>query len=92
VEEMFLAMVTKFMDIHVLPKFTNVAIDSTSFVLWMSKGGVDTFALVINYLTKAWEVNETTDSCMAQQLQSLFEKFGLIHQVLAFIKDVQVIT
>jgi hypothetical protein len=34
-----------------------------------------------------FEVNETTDLCMAWQLQSLFERFGLIHQVFAFVKD-----
>ncbi len=72
-------MVTKSMDIHVLPKFTSVAIISTSFDLWMSRGGIDTFALVINYLIEAWEVNETTSLCVAQQLQYLLEKFGLIH-------------
>ncbi len=41
---------------------------STSFDLWMFRRGVDKFALVINYLTKAWEVNGTTSLCMAQQL------------------------
>jgi hypothetical protein len=34
-----------------------------------------------------FEVDETTGSCMAQQLQSLFEKFSLIHWVFAFVKD-----
>ncbi len=67
-----------------------------SFDLWMSRGSINTFALIMNYLSKNWEsmnvnvgmfeVNETTDSCMASQLQSLFEKFGLIHRVLAFVK------
>jgi len=27
---------------------------SASFDLWMPKGGVDTFALVINYLNESW--------------------------------------
>jgi hypothetical protein len=40
---------------HVLPKLVSVAIVFTSFDLWMSKGGVNTFALVINYLIKTWE-------------------------------------
>jgi len=67
VEEVLLAMVTKSMDIHVLPK---LAID-----LWMFKGGIHTFSLVINYLFEVWEhvhttvglfeVNETISSCMA---------------------------
>jgi hypothetical protein len=68
VEEVFPIMVTKFMDIHVLPKLASVVMISTSFDLWMFRRGVDKFALVINYLTKAWEVNGTTSLCMAQQL------------------------
>jgi hypothetical protein len=46
-----------------------------SFDLWMCKGGVDTFGLILNYFTKAWEsmyvtiklfkVNDTIDLCMA---------------------------
>jgi hypothetical protein len=50
-----------------------------------------------NYLFENWEhvpvvvglfeVNETMGSCMAQQLQSLLEKFGLKHRILAFVKD-----
>ncbi len=72
---MFLAMVTKSMDIHVLPKLANTTIVSISFDLWMSKGCINTFILVINYLFKNWElvhaivdlfeVNETIGSCMA---------------------------
>jgi hypothetical protein len=27
---------------------------SVNFDLWMSRGGVDTFALVINYLNESW--------------------------------------
>ncbi len=63
----------------------------------MLKGGVDTFTLVINYLIEVWElmhvtvgllkVNETINLYMAQQLQSLVEKFCLIHWVFAFVKD-----
>jgi hypothetical protein len=97
VEKMLLIMVTKSMDIHVLPKLGGATTISTSFDLWISRGRIDTFSLVINYFSEAWEhvhatiglfeVNETTGSCMAQQLQSLLEKFGLIHQVLAFVKN-----
>jgi hypothetical protein len=64
----------------------------------MSKDSVDTFGLVMNYFTKAWEsmyvtirlfeINETIDLCMAQQLQSLLEKFGLIQHVFVFVKDI----
>jgi hypothetical protein len=75
VEEVLFIRVTKYMDIHILPKLASVAIVSTSFDLWMSKGSIDMFALVINYLSKAWEpmyvivglfeVNETINCCMA---------------------------
>jgi len=60
------------------------------------RGGVETFTLVINYLIEIWElmyaivglskVNETTNLCMAQQLRTLVEKFGLIHRALTFVK------
>jgi hypothetical protein len=75
VEKVLPIMVTKYMDIHILPKLASVVIVSTSFDLWMSKGGINMFALLINYLSKTWEhvhaivslfeVNETIDSCMA---------------------------
>jgi hypothetical protein len=87
--KMLLAMVTKCMEMHVFPNFTSVTIVYTLFNLWMLKGGVDTFTLVINYLIEVWElmhvtvgllkVNETINLYMAQQLQSLVEKFCLIH-------------
>jgi hypothetical protein len=37
-------------------KLANATTILASFDLWMSKGGVDTFVFVINYLTKAWEL------------------------------------
>ncbi len=86
---MFFVVVTKCMEMHVFPKFTSATIVYISFDLWMLRGGVDTFTLVINYLIEVWElmhvtvgllkVNETTSLYMAQQLQSLVEKFCLIH-------------
>jgi len=36
-------------------KLANAITIMASFHLWISKGGVDTFVFVINYLTKAWE-------------------------------------
>ncbi len=74
-EKVFHIMITVSMDMHVLPKLVSTAIVSTSFDLWMSKGGVNTFALVINYLIKTWEpmhivieffeVNEIIALCIA---------------------------
>ncbi len=55
--------------------FEIIIIVSINFDLWMSRGGIDTFALVINYLYKAWtprhitiglfEMHETTSNSMA---------------------------
>jgi hypothetical protein len=60
------------------------------------KGGVDIFALVINYLDESWiphhanvglyKIQEIGGNTMTLQLQGLLEKFRLIHHVLAFMK------
>jgi hypothetical protein len=57
-------------------------------VLQDSKGSMDTFSLVINYINEAsismnvivalFEMNETIGNCMALQLQFLLQQFGLI--------------
>jgi hypothetical protein len=44
VEEVILVIVTKTMDLHVLLNLAFIIIMATSFDLWMSKDGVDTFA------------------------------------------------
>jgi len=49
VDEMFLAMVKKTLNLHVFPNLTSITIIYTSFDLWMVKGDVDIFALVINF-------------------------------------------
>jgi len=54
VEEMLLAMVKKTLDQRVLPKLKIAAIVVTSFNLWMFRGGVDTFVVVINFLNETW--------------------------------------
>jgi hypothetical protein len=45
-------MVTKCADMHILLNLTGVTIVFACFGLWMSKGDVDTFALVI----KLWSM------------------------------------
>jgi len=73
------AMVKKTMQLHVMPRLVDAITLSISFDLLMSKGGVDTFALVIVYLTESWMSQhvtiglfETTNLSMASQLCSLF--------------------
>jgi len=42
------------MDLHVLHNFAYVTIMATSFDLWIFRGRMDTFALVINCLNESW--------------------------------------
>jgi len=54
VEEVLHAMVKKTMQLHVLITLTKATTLLASFDLWMSKGGMYTFALVINYSNESW--------------------------------------
>jgi hypothetical protein len=45
------AMVKKTMDHHVFPILPLTTMVFTSFDLWMFRGGVDIFVLVINFLS-----------------------------------------
>jgi hypothetical protein len=63
----------------------------------MSKGGMDTFALVINYLNDSWtpmhvtiglfKVHEIRWLSMVEQLHTSLEKYDLMNYVIAFVKD-----
>ncbi len=63
------------MDLHVLPRVETIIIVSVNYGLRMSRVGIDTFVLVINYLDKFWtlrhiivglfEMHETTNNSMA---------------------------
>jgi hypothetical protein len=76
VEEVILVIVRKTMDLHVLLNIAFAIIMATSFDLWTSKGGMDTFAFVINYLNELWtpmhvivglfEMHDTTWISMAR--------------------------
>jgi hypothetical protein len=61
--------------------FVDAIIVITIFNLWMSQGGFNMFALVVNYINKKWEpchvtmtifeVHETSRVAMAIQLKDL---------------------
>jgi hypothetical protein len=63
----------------------------------MNKGALDTFALVINFLTLDWEskhvaiglfkAKDTIGINLASQLQVLFEKYNLINKIICCVKD-----
>jgi hypothetical protein len=48
------------MQLHVLPRLVKAITLSVNFDLWMSRGGMDTFALVINYLNGFWMPQHVT--------------------------------
>jgi hypothetical protein len=54
VEEMLPTMVKKTLDQHVLPNLKITTTISTIFNLWMFRGRVDTFVIVIIFLNEAW--------------------------------------
>jgi hypothetical protein len=74
-------MVQKTLDLHVFPNLSFVATIACSFDLWMCRGVVDTFTLVIIFLNESWnpihvivglfEVDETNGKSMVVQLESL---------------------
>lgn len=53
-EEMIPAVVPKTTNLHMLPILASITTMFTSFDIWMSKGGVNTFTLVVNYLNEIW--------------------------------------
>jgi hypothetical protein len=51
VEEVLPIMVNETMDHqYVLPNLASITIIFASFDLWMSRGGMDTFSMVINFM------------------------------------------
>ncbi len=53
-EEVLPTIVKKTMDHHVLFNLASATIVFTNFDLWMFRGNVDIFALIINFLNVTW--------------------------------------
>jgi len=68
-----------------------------SFDLWMVKGGVDTFVLIVHFSNDKWEfchvimgffkIVKTTKGVLALQMNDLLVKRGLNVHVLVYVKD-----
>jgi len=52
---MFHVTVIKCIEVHVLPNLESTTNVFTFFNLWISKGDLDTFSLVINHLNETWK-------------------------------------
>jgi hypothetical protein len=70
---------------------------TTSFDLWMFHANYNTFAMVISFIDYAWqpihiivglfEVHNTLGVNMVERVKSLLGSFGLLDNVIAYVKD-----
>jgi len=60
-QEILLNLVGKTKQVYVLPKLTNYISTIARFYMWMSKGALDIFALVINFLEFNWQPKKITN-------------------------------
>jgi hypothetical protein len=68
-----------------------------NFDLWMSKGGVDTFVLIVHFLNHNWELGhitigmfeiaETSGVAMAIQVNEVIAAYVLNVKIMAYVKD-----
>ncbi len=90
-------LVEKTNQLYVVPILVERSFVTTSFDLWMSKGAYNVFALVTNFLSNDWqpkhviiglfELIETIGQALAKSLIELLDKYGLMKQIVACIKD-----
>ncbi len=84
-------------DKYVLPAFVSCITCTSSFDLWMSHVGHETFVMVVSFLNDSWEPNHvtmrifevqnTTCATMANQVKVLLDFFGLLDKIITYVKD-----
>jgi len=67
------------------------------FDLWMSRVGYDTFVMVVSFINSFWEpihmtvrvfeVQNTTNGTMENQVKILLDSFGLLNKVITYVKN-----
>jgi hypothetical protein len=67
------------------------------FDLWMSRVGYDTFVMVVSFINNFWElidvtirvfeVQNSTDGTMKNQVKILLDSFGLLNKVITYVKN-----
>jgi hypothetical protein len=82
---------------YVLPTIVQCATMTTTFDLWMSRLGYDTFSLVINFINPGWvpchiivglfEATNTFGVTLVEQVKVFLLKFNLTNKVIAYVKD-----
>jgi len=94
--EHLLALLQKIMEIYVIPDIDKCE-TMTTFDLWMSRLGYDTFALVINFINQSWvpyhiivelfETLDTSGAILIEQMKVLLVEFNLTSKVIMYVKD-----
>jgi hypothetical protein len=97
VHEHFHALLCKTMEVYMFPTIGQCAIVTTTFDLWMSRLGYDTFALVINFIYQSlvpchiivglFETPDTSNASLAKQMKVLLVEFNLTSKVIMYVKD-----
>jgi hypothetical protein len=97
VQHAILEFVTKTMEKVMMPILGSCITLTTSFDLWMSRFGHDTFALVINFINSHWvpchvgvgffEAIDTFGIAMVTQLKKLLLSYNLLDKLITYMKD-----
>ncbi len=84
------------MEMHVFPIVVECAMTTVMFNLWMSRIGIDTFALVINFIEDNWvpchviigmfETPNTYKITLAEQVKFLFATYEFTNKVIVYVK------
>jgi hypothetical protein len=96
VQHAILELVAKTMEKFVMPSLES-CITTTSFDLWMSRFGHDTFALVINFINSHWvpcdvtmglfEATDTFGIIMATEVKDLLLSYKLLDKFFEYMKN-----
>jgi hypothetical protein len=91
------SLVVKTMEQYVILTLDSCVITTTSFDLWMSRYGHDTFALVINFINSLWvpchvtvalfETIDTSRVVMAMQVKDFLSLYNLLNKLITYMQD-----
>jgi hypothetical protein len=89
-------IVEKTKERYVLLPLASCVTCTTSFDLWMFRGGHDTFSMVVSFINNLWkhtyvtvgifEMHNIADVAMANQVKVLLDSFGLLTKSLLMSK------
>jgi hypothetical protein len=90
-------MLFKVMEMHLFPTIVECVMTTVMFNLWMSRIGISTFVLVINFIDDDWvpchviigmfKTPNTFRVALAKQVKSLFATYGLTNKVIVYVRD-----